>query len=468
MNNKTFSRFIFFTIAVMGIACLHGQTPIMTVYSDLNNCDTSIIRHWKESTSIVYAKTPTGNFFLMDNPSTPSSLKCQTKLDVKDMEIVEDTLYYCGTAAGASYIGFFCINDFFTSSVAEKKVLMPPYTNGSEIFRFQPRRLEVFHVSGGYHVVMVSDMVCPSDTIKRVMMDARSFYGATYWAVTFWAPENLFDDRSNIFYPDDVAVTDNYVIYVGHKHQSAGIYMRKYLKINNVTYNIHYYTDAIIGPPVSNYFYNAYTFNVLGHPYGEYPVWCKHTLGDTIAIAYMSEYKYGQFGAIVKKIDVQNILNNTINLILPFSSVLNPDWAVRDIRFDKAFNTILMLYDADNPISSSLQSMIMTIDHTFLNNPETHYTLQNNIIHHSLDKFNYINNNFSTCGKMVGTNLSIGTHYLHLPGFESCTGLFIPYFHEIKDKLSYFEIETDPRDFQASQTPEDTPVTTTPLDIFCE
>ena len=67
---------------------------------------------------------------------------------------------------------------------------------------------------------------------------------------------------------------------------------------------------------------------------------------------------------------------------------------------------------------------------------------------------------------MVGTNLSIGTHYL--PGFESCTGLFIPYFHEIIDTLSYFEIETDPRDFQASQTPENTPVTITPLDIFCE
>ena len=364
-----------------------GQVGQIYELTNYPKCDTSIIREWKEGLSLIYSRQPgSGNWFHLANSlgMTVASVKVGT--DVKDMEIVDDTVYYCCMEPGAdAYLGYFTITDLLSPVMHETLVRIDPAPFAVPTKEMRPRRLEVFHVADGLHVIMLYDNKFISDSVKRVLVDVYRQYSVPGWRAEHGAYN--WDDSGNIFYGDDIAVTDNYVVLVGHKHYSSGIHARSFYKPTNAIFNIFSSGSTL-------YDFLAYSgFAVLGDTYGDYPVWCTHTgdlrtRGNVVAIACMAPRSVGgsvEFGYTIKKYNAASPLSFSTQLFYPISTTFNPLWKVRDIRYDALSNNLLVLHDADAP-DGSLRSMVSVVDNSTYSTVESY---PNDKIHlHSMDKFN--------------------------------------------------------------------------------
>ena len=363
-----------------------GQVGQIYELTNYPKCDTSIIREWKEGLSLIYSRQPgSGNWFHLANSlgMTVASVKVGT--DVKDMEIVDDTVYYCCMEPGSMYIGYFTIPDLLSPVMHETLVRIDPAPFAVLTKEMRPRRLEAFHVADGLHVIMLYDNKFISDSVKRVLVDVYRQYSVPGWRAEHGAYN--WDDSGNIFYGDDIAVTDNYVVLVGHKHYSSGIHARSFYKPTNSASNIFSSGSTL-------YNHLAYSgFAVLGDTYGDYPVWCTHTgdlrtRGNVVAIACMAPRSVGgsvEFGYTIKKYNAASPLSFSTQLFYPISTTFNPLWKVRDIRYDALSNNLLVLHDADAP-DGSLRSMVSVVDNSTYSTVESY---PNDKIHlHSMDKFN--------------------------------------------------------------------------------
>ncbi len=363
-----------------------GQVGQIYELTNYPKCDTSIIREWKEGLSLIYSRQPgSGNWFHLANSlgMTVASVKVGT--DVKDMEIVDDTVYYCCMEPGSMYIGYFTIPDLLSPVMHETLVRIDPAPFAVPTKEMRPRRLEAFHVADGLHVIMLYDNKFISNSVKRVLVDVYRQYSVPVWKAEHGAYN--WDDSGNIFYGDDIAVTDNYVVLVGHKHYSSGIHARSFYKPTNAIFNIFSSGSTL-------YDFLAYSgFAVLGDTYGDYPVWCTHTgdlrtRGNVVAIACMAPRSVGgsvEFGYTIKKYNAASPLSFSTQLFYPISTTFNPLWKVRDIRYDALSNNLLVLHDADAP-DGSLRSMVSVVDNSTYSTVESY---PNDKIHlHSMDKFN--------------------------------------------------------------------------------
>ena len=367
-----------------------GQVGQIYELTNYPKCDTSIIREWKEGLSLIYSRQPgSGNWFHLANSlgMTVASVKVGT--DVKDMEIVDDTVYYCCMEPGSMYIGYFTIPDLLSSSMHETLVKVFPPTLPDTVKETRPRRLEAFHVADGLHVIMLYDYEFVSDSVKRVLVDVYRQYSVPVWYAMHGAYN--WDDSSSIFYGDDIAVTDNYVVLVGHKHYSSGIHIRGFHKPTSAG------IDLFSGGGVMSNLLHYYGWYVLGDTYGDYPVWCTHTgdlrtRGNVVAVACMAPMRgvggTVVFGYAVRKFNAASLGGLTLfstEMFYPISTTFNPLWQVRDIRYDALSNNLLVLHDADAP-DGSLRSMVSVVDNSTYSTVESY---PNDKIHlHSMDKFN--------------------------------------------------------------------------------
>ena len=388
MKTSLFStkRVLLLCFVMAGVSSVRGQIGQINELSGFPKCDTSIVREWKDKQALIYSKHPeAGNWFhlVKSTGTTVSSVK--VACEVKDMEIVDDTVYYCCMEPGSMYIGYFTIPDLLSPVMHETLVRIDPAPFAVLTKEMRPRRLEVFHVADGLHVIMLYDNKFISNSVKRVLVDVYRQYSVPGWKAEHGAYN--WDDSGNIFYGDDIAVTDNYVVLVGHKHYSSGIHARSFYKPTNSASNIF-----SSGPTLYNHL--AYSgFAVLGDTYGDYPVWCTHTgdlrtRGNVVAIACMAPRSVGgsvEFGYTIKKYNAASPLSFSTQLFYPISTTFNPLWKVRDIRYDALSNNLLVLHDADAP-DGSLRSMVSVVDNSTYSTVESY---PNDKIHlHSMDKFN--------------------------------------------------------------------------------
>ena len=388
MKTSLFStkRVLLLCFVMAGVSSVRGKTGQINELSGFPKCDTSIVREWKDKQALIYSKHPeAGNWFhlVKSTGTTVSSVK--VACEVKDMEIVDDTVYYCCMEPGSMYIGYFTIPDLLSPVMHETLVRIDPAPFAVLTKEMRPRRLEAFHVADGLHVIMLYDNKFISNSVKRVLVDVYRQYSVPGWRAEHGAYN--WDDSGNIFYGDDIAVTDNYVVLVGHKHYSSGIHARSFYKPTNSASNIFSSGSTL---------YNHLAcsgFAVLGDTYGDYPVWCTHTgdlrtRGNVVAIACMAPRSVGgsvEFGYTIKKYNAASPLSFSTQLFYPISTTFNPLWKVRDIRYDALSNNLLVLHDADAP-DGSLRSMVSVVDNSTYSTVESYPN--DNIQLHSMDKFN--------------------------------------------------------------------------------
>lgn len=385
-------------LALAGAIHAQCQTGRISVVPDCPFCDTSIIRGWNEEWSLLYSKSSTcGNQFHLVSMAGTILLSVQTQCNVKDMEIIEDTAYFCGTdSAGVPVAGHFNINDIFSGTLQENLILLGNLPPCSTV----PRRLEAFHVADGVHIVLVEDAFFPSGSVMRVLADVFKTYTSSAWLIEV-GYYTLFEE-SDYFFCDDVAVTEKYVFASGHKRYSSGIYMRKFVKPTTaflspgtlysifqspIGNDIHFYPNNLVPNPY---------FNVVGDTYGEHYVYCAHTTGDDVVIACLS-INADTFGITVKDIHVPSMFLQSDVFLSYSSSTLNYDWDVRDVRYDEVNKVVLVLHDKNISIGP-LKSVVTVLDYPAFLNRFSMYPV-NNLYQSSIDCYPHNGAEMISCGK---------------------------------------------------------------------
>lgn len=415
-NSSLLKRTILAIATLAGLFHAQGQSGSITCMPLCSQSDTSIIREWKNGFSLLYNhKGDCGSRFCIVDQGGVCVSSVLTESDVKDMEIINDTAYFCGiNGSGQPIIGFFDINEVLYGPMHEHQAVVSSPVLLS--ITAMPRRLEVFHVSDGIHIVMIIDAIYPSNMHKRMLVEMYKPYIVSTWRCIYYYYSPYAED--NVFYCDDVAVTDNYVFVVGHKRGSAGIYMRKFEKptcassSSCILYDL-YQSSGSINIRDDIYAFRETCFNVLGDVYGDHYVYCTHTLGDRVAITCMSAYydpatfAMVSYGVSVKDIDVQNMLLIGDVLLSYSSDNYNSKWDVRDIRYNAKYGNLLLLHDMDNPADFTIGSAV-----TFLDYPSfaTANSLFPNVAfyQYSMDGLNLLNKEaMISCGNLSNSSNSL-------------------------------------------------------------
>ena len=110
MKNHCFLRNpkIFLCLLIMFVSGgAHGQTNSLHELMEYLKPDTSIIRNYKDGVSIMYSRSPIyGKRFHYVKSGSTFVTSAVTKVTVTDMEILDDTVYFCGVnLSGNAVIG---------------------------------------------------------------------------------------------------------------------------------------------------------------------------------------------------------------------------------------------------------------------------------------------------------------------------------------------------------------------------
>ena len=329
-----------------------GQTVSVPVPAtqDLRTTN-SITRNWKDVAQITYSE------YLETDPANPSQTISNAKFiyseygkdtvlvanafpssnsfRVTDMEVQEDTAYFCGYIVSGSSdigcIGYFCIPDlfggrdsfhlqrfrqqFFRSTVS--------FPEGSLSGYFQiarPSRMEVYKVDKGIHIICVGSYQWSSAICTFVADIAHSFVPDEWW---YYIHYN--DWMWNLY---DVAVTDNYVITVEKKTSTSALQFKTYKK------------PWSVGRPSSDGASDPQMFNHGGmdpiesvvHGWTENTVYEEaenmgeprliHTCADSVALAYITGTNYSgyPYGATVKHFDIDDMIRSASLRPLPHAN----------------------------------------------------------------------------------------------------------------------------------------------------
>jgi len=299
-------RTILFIASLLGITAfcqdrIAGLSTLQTVAAD-----TTIIRSWGYDRCVMYSTTPTGNhFFSVINFTLNTVHSFQVDEGVRDMEILDDTVYYCGWA-GYPSLCYFPLNEVYTGNVCVKTLWYITSTMAI------PKRMEVFRVPGGKHVVMVGDLM---DNTPANSFIADAWHPNT--PLPFWNVVTLKTIGKELY--EDIAVTDNYVVALASDYGTNNMYLKVFekpqssshysnpsytLENNNIFYNYLYDPLSIITQTHTLYRYTG-SFPGTGREYGYHPNRMVHTENEKIALTGMAQYRdIGMDGTTLKDVRI--------------------------------------------------------------------------------------------------------------------------------------------------------------------
>lgn len=140
----------------------------------------TIVRSCGEDVCVVYTESSLGEYYFnVVNTQTHMVWSFPVDEEVNDVEVLDDTVYYCG------YVGYpalcsFSLAEVYTGSVNRKYLWFP--REGATI---NPKRFELFRATGGIHAVMVGDWILNNE-IKSFIADVWHPYALTGgWHTTF-------------------------------------------------------------------------------------------------------------------------------------------------------------------------------------------------------------------------------------------------------------------------------------------
>ena len=158
-------------------------------------------------------------------------------LEVTDMEILGDTLYFCGHLGSNNYV---CLLDIPSTFMGSANITVIPVayspvdTVGTIIYPgiFTLSKLEVQKgLIGGsgpefIHIYMIGDVdfgIPDTITNYSCLVDVVYDGSTLLWTI------NLIREPDRVYYFNDLTITDNYLWVVGNKYEGEGEYMHGYL-----------------------------------------------------------------------------------------------------------------------------------------------------------------------------------------------------------------------------------------------
>lgn len=264
MKNKTLITCILTAFVVLSsqFQNLSAQNNIVDMSTTIHSRG-SIVREYRKDVFLVYNDDRTFNLIEI---LTGSCLTINLpSITVNDFEIADDTAYFCGNVGSTVVAGWFDVHDLFYSGGAMYCMFVPTglscayWTSCTEEI-LSLDKLEVIRYNNGFnHLVMVGKATCTGSSttntcIVEIYNDGTDF--KLQYQVEHWG----------IFGYDDVSVTNNEVIIIGHKRYSEGEYWTSFAY---PPYNNHIIsTIPIYALPYNNQTYDASDFPAY-YPHSE-------------------------------------------------------------------------------------------------------------------------------------------------------------------------------------------------------
>jgi hypothetical protein len=190
----------------------------------------AIVREYEEDSFVLY--THDGFFSRWFNlvdmyGAVITDVQLPTTLTINDFEILDGMVYFCGADNTSPIIGWFNVDSVFNSYSTIRYVIVPPNmpcpdnTSAqdiiSKLIRITPTKF-----GGQVHLLLTGEGSCGmTTTLNHCLIDL--YHDGMGWVMVY------HQQNTGIYYYDDIEVTSNNVVIVGHKNESNGEYIQEYM-----------------------------------------------------------------------------------------------------------------------------------------------------------------------------------------------------------------------------------------------
>lgn len=331
-----------------------GQDIVkLTGFPSLKN---AVARQYTPSQSIYYCEDSEMHYFVLYDLANLTNVivaEFPSFLDLKEFEVFDDTVFFCGTfpQSGNPYgfVGQISVQDLFYNNGQYNfgtylhLVVAPcPYAP----FLASCDRMDVFRSGDHVHFAVVGELeesATYGTALRRTASDIW-FNGSV------WVGQSLFQ-KENYYKTSDITCTENLVVVSAYDDEKDYSVLLAFNKIPNFT-----------SSPIANMSYRIndrrFDDNIL----------VERLLFDDVAVThYFENSTDGSYGTAVHHI------NNVASLPTPLSHFSlhythgfnTPISVLRDIRFnalDEEIGPLLLLHDIDEPLWNSPVSTIYDFD----------------------------------------------------------------------------------------------------------
>ena len=226
----------FYLMGIMLLAGLSSQaqqgwlatTPLP------GNVKNTIVRHYLDEQSISYIRTGNGCYFAWsDNQNFIQLVQIDCAYEVKDFEIIEDTVCFCGTDGTYGFAGWFSIPDLMAGT---------DYYHIYNLFKTQYPNYVYPYTPFTSYVTVFNDLTIfdnPEEQMRRVhvalvgnndknfvcVAEMKGFFSTNNWTYTTGAPQ--WGGEDNMY---QVVNTDNYIVACGMMSDGVSTGMRVFPK----------------------------------------------------------------------------------------------------------------------------------------------------------------------------------------------------------------------------------------------
>lgn len=328
---------------LMPIISLMAQTEIYEV-TNIATPKASIIKDWQNQKQIAYIESSAHGFMIVDLNNTNLLLAdLPNSIEVSDFEIYKQWVFFCGrnTSSNVGMFGYFDINDLFYGGGSYHYFDL---NSSSSYPLLRTLKMDLFPVSDGIHLILAGETYCSTCQVLNV----RSFVDVPFKLSTMIPSGSIkgITELSGIEYYDDVVITDNYVVSIGHKHQSEGIYFRLFNKPTTIA------TDIF---SVSTLWHNIHA-----EYYATELVLGTHLFGDVFATVSHARV-YPEWGTQITLFSGSTLVSKFF--INQLSTSVGPKWKLKDIKYNPTDKQLYVLEDMNYPYSTiNLNSVIVKFD----------------------------------------------------------------------------------------------------------
>lgn len=293
-------KFIILTIAfLMQCGMLSGQTVVRTalVEDTATGYACGILRSWGSTKAVAFhVRDGVQLFSIIDSASrTVYSAKVPDFYAIRDLRIVGDTAYCCGSSHDSAMIAYFDINAIQMSSTISFNVAI---ISGLRMVT----RLATYRIRGTSNVGIAAIGEEVKYIVPYYVSRCYMIWGNNYSSSTFSFEKRMCDCDWNITSLseklNDVVVTDQYVVYVGIYTNTNTLCIRKGDK-NNVF------------SPSPSLIDTVHRFAYLFNTFESLPI-AEPLERDTLAIAVACEDIPGEHSEQIHLFDLSTMaMNNT-------------------------------------------------------------------------------------------------------------------------------------------------------------
>lgn len=347
-------QFLFYLALTLSLAEFVRAQDIVTL-TGLPPLKNAVSRQYTPNQSIYYCNDGVSHYFVLYNLGNPSSVivaEFPSYLELKDFEVFEDMVFFCGVFPQSTtpwgFVGQISVQDLFYNNgpynlATHFQLNIAPCPPTAYIATCD--RMDVFKDGGYVHLAIVGEL------------EHSLYYGTSLHHCAFdiwfdgtnWQGRALYQ-KEEYYKPCDITCTENYVVVTAYD--------------NNLDYSVLLVFDKITGYPSFPIVNKSFRLNDRRF---DSIILVERLHGNDIAVShYYDDRGTGSYGTAVHYInDVSTLPTPLYHFSLHYPHGSNaPISFLRDLRFNagETRGSLQLLHDIDAPLWTSPVSTIFDFD----------------------------------------------------------------------------------------------------------